>query len=159
MGYFSRALCTLSCDWLIAWLIVIVFQAISGLPCASVSKRVHLKMSMIRMKMNQQEGNISMWMQYAFAGGHRQLRNAFLFVDLPFGRAITSCLCTSLLNGLQVQRISIEWEFYVSKQLQKRMNARGCSKELVSLSLKCSPKLVVCNRCQSSPSLTILVSS
>ena len=95
----------------------------------------------------------------AFAGGHRQLRNAFLCVDLPFGRAITSCLCTSLLNGLQVQRISIEWEFYVSKQLQKRMNARGCSKELVSLSLKCSPKLVVCNRCQSSPSLTILVSS
>ena len=80
MGYFSRAVCTLSCDWLIAWLIVIVFQAIFGLPCASVSKRVHLKMSMIRMKMNQQEGNISMWMQYAFAGGHRQLRNAFLFV-------------------------------------------------------------------------------
>ncbi|RMX52046.1 hypothetical protein pdam_00003773 [Pocillopora damicornis] len=31
---------------------------------------------------------------------------------------------------LKVQEISIEWEFYVSKQLQKRMRECGCSKEL-----------------------------
>ncbi|XP_022798611.1 mitotic checkpoint serine/threonine-protein kinase BUB1-like isoform X2 [Stylophora pistillata] len=31
---------------------------------------------------------------------------------------------------LKVQEISIEWEFYVSKQLQKRMRQHGCSREL-----------------------------
>ncbi|XP_027036615.1 mitotic checkpoint serine/threonine-protein kinase BUB1-like [Pocillopora damicornis] len=34
---------------------------------------------------------------------------------------------------LKVQEISIEWEFYVSKQLQKRMRECGCSKELQAM--------------------------
>lgn len=34
---------------------------------------------------------------------------------------------------LKVQRISIEWEFYVSRQLQKRIKARGYSKELLAM--------------------------
>lgn len=49
--------------------------------------------------------------------------------------SIMNMFCLSQLDDLQVQRISIEWEFYVSRQLQKRIQARGYSKELVSLSL------------------------
>ena len=40
----------------------------------------------------------------AFAGGHRQLRNAFLCVDLAFGRAITSCLCTTCVRYIFTYR-------------------------------------------------------
>ncbi|KAJ7352957.1 protein kinase [Desmophyllum pertusum] len=34
---------------------------------------------------------------------------------------------------LKVQKISIKWEFYVSRQLQRRIQERGCSKELLAM--------------------------
>ncbi|KAL9952708.1 hypothetical protein ACROYT_G040000 [Oculina patagonica] len=46
---------------------------------------------------------------------------------------------------LKVQKISIEWEFYVSRQLQRRMQERGCSRELMKMFMNPVAAYVYCN--------------